>query len=116
LFQPLLYQVAAGWLSPGEIASPLRMVLNRYKNTYVYQAEVTDILPDEKTVVLKDGKLTYDTLIVATGSNHHYFGHDEWEKDAPGLKTVEDALEMRRKILLSFEAAEREPDPNIQRE
>src|SRR5690606_16589641 len=89
---------------------------NRYKNTYVYQAEVTDILPDEKTVVLKDGKLTYDTLIVATGSNHHYFGHDEWEEDAPGLKTVEDALEMRRKILLSFEAAEREPDPNIQRE
>ncbi len=116
LFQPLLYQVAAGWLSPGEIASPLRMVLNRYKNTYVYQAVVTDILPEEKTVVLKDGKLTYDTLIVATGSYHHYFGHDEWEKDAPGLKTVEDALEMRRKILLSFEAAEREPDLNIQRE
>lgn len=116
LFQPLLYQVAAGWLSPGEIASPLRMVLNRYKNTHVYQAEVTDILPDEKTVVLKDGKLTYDTLIVATGSHHHYFGHEEWAKDAPGLKTVEDALEMRRKILLSFEAAEREPDPNIQRE
>jgi len=116
LFQPLLYQVAAGWLSPGEIASPLRMVLNRYKNTYVYQAVITDILPDEKTVVLKDGKLTYDTLIVATGSHHHYFGHDEWEKDAPGLKTVEDALEMRRKILLSFEAAEREPDPNVQRE
>lgn len=116
LFQPLLYQVAAGWLSPGEIASPLRMILNRYKNTHVYQAEVTDILPDEKTVVLKDGKLTYDTLIVATGSHHHYFGHEEWAKDAPGLKTVEDALEMRRKILLSFEAAEREPDPNIQRE
>jgi len=116
LFQPLLYQVAAGWLSPGEIASPLRMILNRYKNTHVYQAEVTDILPDEKTVVLRDGKLTYDTLIVATGSHHHYFGHEEWTKDAPGLKTVEDALVMRQKILLSFEAAEREPDPNIQRE
>jgi NADH dehydrogenase len=116
LFQPLLYQVAAGWLSPGEIASPLRMVLSRYGNTHVYQAEVTDIVPDEKAVVLRDGIVTYDTLIVATGSSHHYFGHEEWSKTAPGLKTVEDALEMRRKILLSFEAAEREPDPEIQKE
>lgn len=116
LFQPLLYQVAAGWLSPGEIASPLRMVLSRYKNTCVYQAEVTDIVPDEKAVVLRDGIVTYDTLIVATGSSHHYFGHEEWASTAPGLKTVEDALEMRRKILLSFEAAEREPDPAIQKE
>ncbi len=116
LFQPLLYQVAAGWLSPGEIASPLRMVLNRFKNTCVFQALVTDILPDKKEVVLKDGKIGYDTLIVATGSSHHYFGHEEWAKTAPGLKTVEDALEMRRKILLSFEAAEREPDPAIQKE
>lgn len=116
LFQPLLYQVAAGWLSPGEIASPLRMVLSRYKNTCVYQAEVTDIVPDEKAVVLRDGIVTYDTLIVATGSSHHYFGHEEWAKTAPGLKTVEDALEMRRKILLSFEAAEREPDPAVQKE
>jgi NADH dehydrogenase len=116
LFQPLLYQVAAGWLSPGEIASPLRMVLSRYKNTCVYQAEVTDIVPDEKAVVLRDGIVTYDTLIVATGSSHHYFGHEEWAKTAPGLKTVEDALEMRRKILLSFEAAEREPDPVVQKE
>jgi NADH dehydrogenase len=116
LFQPLLYQVAAGWLSPGEIASPLRMVLSRYRNTRVYQAEVTDIVPDEKAVVLRDGIITYDTLIVATGSSHHYFGHEEWAGIAPGLKTVEDALEMRRKILLSFEAAEREPDPAIQKE
>lgn len=116
LFQPLLYQVAAGWLSPGEIASPLRMVLNRYKNTYVYKATAVDILPDEKKVILRDGEVDYDTLIVATGSSHHYFGHDEWAKTAPGLKTVEDALEMRRKILLSFEAAEREPDPEIQKE
>jgi NADH dehydrogenase len=116
LFQPLLYQVAAGWLSPGEIASPLRMVLNRYKNTYVYQAEVTDIQPGKKLVVLRDGEVEYDTLIVATGSSHHYFGHEEWEKTAPGLKTVEDALEMRRKILLSFEAAEREPDLAIRKE
>jgi len=116
LFQPLLYQVAAGWLSPGEIASPLRMVLNRYKNTYVYKATAVDILPDEKKVLLRDGEVDYDTLIVATGSSHHYFGHDEWAKSAPGLKTVEDALEMRRNILLSFEAAEREPDPEIQKE
>jgi NADH dehydrogenase len=115
LFQPLLYQVAAGWLSPGEIASPLRVVLSRYKTTYVYQAEVTDIVPDEKAVVLRDGIVTYDTLIVATGSSHHYFGHEEWAKTAPGLKTVEDALEMRRKILLSFEAAEREPDQAVQK-
>jgi NADH dehydrogenase len=80
LFQPLLYQVAAGWLSPGEIASPLRMVLNRYKNTYVYKATAVDILPDEKKVLLRDGEVDYDTLIVATGSSHHYFGHDEWAK------------------------------------
>ncbi len=116
LFQPLLYQVAAGWLSPGEIASPLRMVLNRYRNTYVYKAEAVDLLPGEKKVILRDGEVEYDTLIVATGSSHHYFGHDEWAKTAPGLKTVEDALEMRRKILLSFEAAERETDPEIQKE
>lgn len=116
LFQPLLYQVAAGWLSPGEIASPLRMVLNRYKNTYVFKGEVIDILPGDKKVLLRDDEVEYDTLIVATGSHHHYFGHDEWAETAPGLKTVEDALEMRRKILLSFEAAERETDPENQKE
>lgn len=116
LFQPLLYQVAAGWLSPGDIASPLRVVLSNYKNTYVVKAEVTDIVPSEKIVVLRDGEIKYDTLIVATGSYHHYFGHDDWSQTAPGLKTVEDALEMRRKILLSFEAAEREADPQKQKE
>ena len=116
LFQPLLYQVAAGWLSPGEIASPLRVVLNKYKNTYVVKAEVTNIIPDEKKVIFRDGDMTYDTLIVATGSNHHYFGNDSWANTAPGLKTVEDALTMRRKILLSFEAAERETDPVKQQE
>ena len=116
LFQPLLYQVAAGWLSPGDIASPLRVVLNDYKNTYVLKAEVTDIIPDEKKVIFNDGKITYDTLIVATGSHHHYFGHDNWAETAPGLKTVEDALEMRRKILLSFEEAEKETDPLKQQE
>lgn len=116
LFQPLLYQVAAGWLSPGDIASPLRVVLNDYPDTYVLKAEVTDIVPNEKKVLFTDGEITYDTLIVATGSYHHYFGHDNWAQTAPGLKTVEDALEMRRKILLSFEAAERETDPEIQKE
>ncbi len=116
LFQPLLYQVAAGWLSPGEIASPLRVVLSEYKNTYVVKAEVTNIIPDQKKVVFRDGEMTYDTLIVATGSNHHYFGHEEWANTAPGLKTVEDALTMRRKILLSFEAAERETDQVKQQE
>ncbi len=116
LFQPLLYQVAAGWLSPGDIASPLRVVLNDYQDTYVLKAEVTDIIPKEKKVIFRDGEITYDTLIVATGSYHHYFGHDNWAQTAPGLKTVEDALEMRRKILLSFEAAERETDPEKQKE
>ena len=116
LFQPLLYQVAAGWLSPGDIASPLRVVLNKYKNTYVLKAEVTDIVPKEKKVIFRDREITYDTLIVATGSYHHYFGHDSWAQTAPGLKTVEDALEMRRKILLSFEAAERQTDPEKQKE
>ncbi len=116
LFQPLLYQVAAGWLSPGDIASPLRVVLSDYQNTYVLKAEVTDIIPKEKRVIFRDGEITYDTLIVATGSYHHYFGHDSWAQTAPGLKTVEDALEMRRKILLSFEAAERETDPEKQKE
>jgi len=116
LFQPLLYQVAAGWLSPGDIASPLRAVLTDYKDTYVLKAEVRDILPQEKKVIFRDGEITYDTLIVATGSYHHYFGHDNWANIAPGLKTVEDALEMRRKILLSFEAAERETDPKKQQE
>ncbi len=116
LFQPLLYQVAAGWLSPGEIAAPLRVVLSDYKNTYVVKAEVVDIVPDHKKVIFKDGEMSYDTLIVATGSNHHYFGNDDWANTAPGLKTVEDALTMRRKILLSFEAAERENDPVKQEE
>ena len=115
LFQPLLYQVAAGWLSPGEIASPLRVVFSRYKNVFVQNARVTDIDPEAKKVIFNDGELYYDTLIVATGSNHHYFGHDEWAKTAPGLKTIEDALTIRKKILLSFEAAERVSDPEEQR-
>jgi NADH dehydrogenase len=112
LFQPLLYQVATGALSPGEIASPLRYVLNRQKNTRVLLGEIVDIDAAGREVVLDDGgKVPYDTLVVATGSTHHYFGHPEWAKLAPGLKTIEDATEIRHRILLAFERAERETDP-----
>lgn len=111
LFQPLLYQVATGGLSPANIAAPLRAVLARQKNARVLLAEATGIDAARRRVLLSDGELPYDTLIVATGASHNYFGHPEWEEDAPGLKTVEDATEIRRRILLAFEAAEREPDP-----
>jgi NADH:ubiquinone reductase (H+-translocating) len=111
LFQPLLYQVATGSLSPANIASPLRNILKRHKNTRVLLAEAIGIEAANRRVILSDGTLEYDTLIVSTGSSHQYFGHDEWEKFAPGLKTVEDATDMRRRILLAFETAERETDP-----
>lgn len=110
LFQPLLYQVATGWLSPANIASTLRSVLRRQKNTRVLLGDVIDIDVDRRQAVLSDGALPYDSLIVATGSRHHYFGNDHWEALAPGLKTVEDATEIRRRIFLAFEAAEREGD------
>jgi len=111
LFQPLLYQVATGALSPGEIASPLRYVLGRQRNTEVLLAEAADFDVDGRRVILRDGELAYDDLIVATGATHHYFGRDDWAEIAPGLKTIEDATEMRRRILYAFERAEREPDP-----
>jgi NADH dehydrogenase len=112
LFQPLLYQVATGALSPGEIASPLRYVLNRRRNTRVLLGEVVDVDTGGRSVVLRDGmRVPYDTLIVATGATHHYFGHPEWAKVAPGLKTIEDATEIRTRILLAFERAEKETDP-----
>jgi NADH dehydrogenase len=110
LFQPLLYQVATGWLSPANIASTLRATLKRQTNAHVILAEVIDIDVQRRRVRLRDGSLSYDTLIVATGSRHHYFGKD-WEKLAPGLKTVEDATEIRGRIFAAFEAAEREKDP-----
>jgi NADH dehydrogenase len=110
LFQPLLYQVATGGLSPGEIASPLRYVLRRSRNTEVLLGEVVDLDIAGRRVILRDGEAPYDTLIVATGSSHHYFGNDQWEPLAPGLKTIEDATEIRRRILLAFEKAERELD------
>ncbi len=115
LFQPLLYQVATGTLSPADISSPLRSVLSDNKNTKVLLGEVTDIDPDAQKVILRGEEVTYDTLIVATGVSHHYFGKDEWETVAPGLKTVENALEMRRRIFLAFEAAEKETDPEKRR-
>ena len=111
LFQPLLYQVATGSLSPANISGPLRQVLKHNKNTTVLLGEAVDIDPQKHQVILSDGAIGYDTLIVATGSSHQYFGHYEWEKFAPGLKTIEDATDMRSRILLAFEAAERETDP-----
>jgi NADH dehydrogenase len=112
LFQPLLYQVATGSLSPGEVAAPIRSVLSNQKNTRVLLGEAVDIDPVSKSVLLKDGAaVPYDSLIVATGSQGSYFGHDEWKTWAPGLKTVEDATTIRHKILLAFEAAERTTDP-----
>jgi NADH:ubiquinone reductase (H+-translocating) len=112
LFQPLLYQVATGSLSPGEIAAPIRGVLNKQKNTRVLLGEVSDIHPATNRVLLKDGaEIPYDSLIVATGSQSSYFGHDEWREWASPLKTVEDATTIRHKILVAFEAAERIDDP-----
>jgi NADH:ubiquinone reductase (H+-translocating) len=110
LFQPLLYQVATGSLSPSDISSPLRSILNKYKNISVLMGEVKDVDPVKQKIFLNKGEINYDTLIVATGVSHHYFGNDQWAPNAPGLKTVEDALEMRRRIFMAFEAAEKETD------
>jgi NADH dehydrogenase len=110
LFQPLLYQVATGGLSAANISAPLRAVLKRQQNTEVLLAEAVGIDVQNHRVLLSDGVIDYDTLIVATGAGNHYFGHNEWEKYAPSLKSIEEATEIRRRILLAFEAAEREPD------
>ncbi len=115
VFQPLLYQVATAGLSPGDIASPIRWILRRQKNVEVWLAEATSIELDHKTVVLRDGRVPYDYLIMSAGANHAYFGHDEWQANAPGLKTLEDALDIRRRVLLAFEEAERETDRVRQR-
>jgi NADH:ubiquinone reductase (H+-translocating) len=117
LFQPLLYQVATGSLSPGEVASPLRSVLHKQKNTQVLLGEALDLDVDAKRVILDGNQsVEYDSLIVATGSTDTYFGHDDWQRYAPGLKSIEHATEIRHRILYAFEAAEREPDPEKQRE
>ena len=111
LFQPMLYQVATAALNPSDIASPIRSVLRGQKNTEVLLAEATNVEVEQRRVRFSDGGcLTYDYLIVATGAHHSYFGHEEWETLAPGLKSLEDALEIRRRVLLAFELAEREPD------
>jgi len=110
LFQPLLYQVAMAALSPGDIASPIRWILRRQKNVEVLLADVQRVDPARRALVLSDGEIAYDYLILASGAAHAYFGHEEWRGTAPGLKTLEDALEIRRRVLLAFERAEREPD------
>ncbi len=115
LFQPLLYQVATGTLSPADISSPLRGILSEFKNVKVLMDEVVDLDPNSQAVHLRGQTIPYDSLIVATGVSHHYFGNDHWRPTAPGLKTVEDALEMRRRIFLAFEAAEKETDPEVRR-
>jgi NADH:ubiquinone reductase (H+-translocating) len=115
LFQPLLYQVATGSLSPANIAAPLREILRRQKNARVLLGESSGVDVAERQVLLKDGSVPYDTLIVATGARHSYFGHDDWGEFAAGLKTVEDATLMRHRIFLAFEAAERERDPGRER-
>jgi NADH dehydrogenase len=111
LFQPLLYQVATGWLSPANIASTLRATLRQQKNASVLLGEAKDFDVEKHRVLLNDGEIQYDTLVLATGSSTHYFGNDRWAAYAPGLKTVEDATEIRRRIFKAFEAAEREDDP-----
>jgi NADH dehydrogenase len=107
-FQPLLYQVATAGLSPGEIAAPIRWILRAYPNVEVLLEEVVDFKLEQKQVVTKGQLLDYDYLVVASGASHAYFGHQEWEPLAPGLKSIEDALEIRRRVLLAFELAERQ--------
>ena len=116
LFQPLLYQVATGALSPGEIASPLRAVVGRNPNTEVVLGEVRDLDAANRRLITDYGELPYDELIVATGATHSYFGHDEWAALAPGLKTIENATAIRGRLLAAFEQAERETDLEKRRE
>src|SRR5258708_4606231 len=110
LFQPLLYQVATAALNPSDIASPIRRILRRQPNASVILGEAASFDTRRKIVQLLDGEVAYDYLIVATGATHSYFGHDEWLESAPGLKTLEDAVEIRRRVLVAYEAAEREID------
>jgi len=116
LFQPLLYQVATGALSPGEIASPLRAVVGRNRNTEVVLGEVRDLDAVNRRLILDSGEIPYDELIVATGATHSYFGHDDWAAVAPGLKTIENATAIRSRLLAAFENAERETDAAKRRE
>jgi NADH:ubiquinone reductase (H+-translocating) len=115
LFQPLLYQVATGGLSAGDIAQPLRAVFAADAHVSVLMRDVVDVDPSARTLLLREGVLTYDLAVIATGAGPGYFGHDDWVDQAPSLKTVEDALEMRSRILTAFEAAECEPNPETRR-
>jgi NADH dehydrogenase len=115
LFQPLLYQVATAALSPADIAYPLRSVLSRQANAAVLLADAVGVDRAKRELVLSDGRLPFDYLVIATGARHAYFGHDDWEAHAPGLKSLEDALDVRRRILLAFERAERETDETRRR-
>jgi NADH:quinone reductase (non-electrogenic) len=115
VFQPLLYQVATAGLSPGDIASPIRWILRRQRNTTVLLGEARAVDVERRRVDLDIGELAYDYLIVANGAMHAYFGHDEWQQHAPGLKTIDDALLVRRRVLLAFERAEAVGDPAEQR-
>ncbi|MGH7893460.1 MAG: NAD(P)/FAD-dependent oxidoreductase [Candidatus Binatia bacterium] len=115
LFQPLLYQVATAALNPSDIAAPIRRILRKQRNCRVLLAEATAIDVAGRRVVLADGELPYDYVVVATGATHAYFGHDEWAPFAPGLKSIEDALEIRRRVLLAYEAAERATDADARR-
>jgi NADH dehydrogenase len=116
LFQPLLYQVATAALNPADIASPIRSVFRGRKTVSVLLAEAVGVDLTAKKISLADGELGYDYLVLATGATHAYFGHDEWAPLAPGLKSIEDALEIRRRVLLAYEMAEREPDRERRRE
>src|SRR5579872_1199486 len=107
-FQPLLYQVATAGLSPGEIATPIRWIMRKHRNVEVLLGEVDELDLERRVAKFDDREILYDYLIVAAGASHAYFGHDEWEPFAPGLKTIEDALEIRRRVLLAFELAERQ--------
>ena len=116
VFQPLLYQVATAALNPADIAAPIRSVLSKQANADVLLADVVAVDLPGKRLVLADGELRWDYLIIATGATHSYFGHDEWATHAPGLKTLEDAIDIRRRVLLAYEAAEREPELERRRE
>lgn len=114
LFQPLLYQVASAALSPGDISAPLRDIVKNYKNVKVVYDEVIDINKREQSILTKsEGIYEYDSLVVAVGAKPHYFGNDDWKKYAPGIKTLEDALQIRNKVLKSFELAEKEKSPEV---
>jgi len=115
VFQPLLYQVATAGLSAPEIAAPLRSIFRRQSNVAVLMAEVVSVDVPRRRVVLADGETPYDYLILATGATHSYFGHDDWARHAPGLKSIEDALEIRRRLFVAFERAERETDAAARR-